>query len=63
MDNTTTELVDKLEATPGESYAASNGVTLVLGTDGKTVWFSKMAATFVTAGEVGAAVAEFLDKK
>lgn len=62
MDKTTSELVEKLVATPGETYEASNGVTLLLGSDGETVWFSKMKATFVTAGEVGAAVAEFLDK-
>ncbi len=63
MDKTTTELVAKLQATRGESYDSTNGVSLMLGSDGETVWFSKKGAHFITAGEVGFAVAEFLDKK
>ena len=62
MEEAYKELVRKLESIEGETFEASNGVSIMLGIDGRQLWFTVKDERIVTGVEIATAVTELRAK-
>lgn len=58
MEEAYKELILDLAEIPGETFEATNGVQILLGPDGRQLWFTVNDDRIVTGAEIATAVAE-----